>query len=145
MGLKKWNPAWREANIWEKPEPARRYSIWATMTRNTRGTDDADPDPDPEAQVQPEPKEEEEGDDDEEGEKKTKKKKKMMMKKLKEKKAKKPSIWRCLATALACDMFKPALPWIAHIHCHFLAFQRLLHHPRGNIRQDVLIRYMGWR
>ncbi|CCC06484.1 hypothetical protein SMACR_04877 [Sordaria macrospora] len=161
MGRKNRNPAWREANIWEKPEPARRYSTWATTTwrTSTWGSDHADPDPDPEAHIQPEEQQEEE----EDGEEKVTKKKK-----------KKPSIWRSLAcgmkTALACDMFKPAFPWIAHLRCHFLAFNvssttqergtggkggpstppmfRLFDwtlSPRGNIRQDALIWYLGWR
>ncbi|KAK1776805.1 hypothetical protein QBC45DRAFT_418315 [Copromyces sp. CBS 386.78] len=105
MGRKDRNPAWREANIWEKHDPPRRYSIWATITRNPWGTHDADPDPeaqiqpeptededdpDPEAQIQPEPNEHE----DEEGGKKTKKKKKR-------------SIWR----PLACGMKFPKMGW----------------------------------
>ncbi|KAH7627312.1 hypothetical protein B0T09DRAFT_411198 [Sordaria sp. MPI-SDFR-AT-0083] len=117
MGRKDRNPAWREANIWEKPKPARRYSTWATTTTwrtSTWGSDHADPDPDPEAHIQPEEQQEEEEDGKE---KETKKKKK------------KPSIWRSLAcgmkTALACDMFKPAFPWIA---LPFPRIQRLLHH-----------------
>lgn len=104
MGRKDTNPAWREANIWEKPEPARRYSTWGTTTTNTWASDEVDPEF--EAQIQTE-------------EEKTKKK---------------PSVWRSLACgmkvsiygtplhhpALACDMFKPAFPWIAHLHCPFL-------------------------
>ncbi|KAK3356216.1 hypothetical protein B0H65DRAFT_454337 [Neurospora tetraspora] len=70
MGRKDTNPAWREANIWEKPEPARRYSTWGTTTTNTWASDEVDPEF--EAQIQTE-------------EEKTKKK---------------PSVWRSLACGM---------------------------------------------
>ncbi|EAA35441.3 hypothetical protein GE21DRAFT_2558 [Neurospora crassa] len=99
MGRKDRNPTWREANIWEKP--TRRYSTWATTTTwrtNTWASNDVDPDP----EVQKHTAE--------------------------EAKTKKPSRWRWRSLAcgmkhspaLACDMYKPAFPWITHLHCPFL-------------------------
>lgn len=91
MGRKVRNPIWREANIWEKPEPPRRYSTWATTATwrtSTWGTNnDVESDPDLEAQTQEQEPEEKEEEEDE------------------KKKTKKGSIWRSLACGMKVSIY----------------------------------------